>query len=924
MKWSTLIVFSLLVIGMVFSEAPISKVLAGTLNESRLEPGDKEEIQKEFNEMLNDYREDHNGQIVMTELWPKVQEVVGNLYDREIIQKEEVFTFKTRYEEIQAKVHLSDDDREKAIQALVTRTLDDIGATPLQCTDSGKVCNEWNRCCTKGAVCVEEPSRGAKFIAGSCAKEGKTCGKNSDCCSKECFEDPKTKKKTCESIKRCVIPIALNKSCFTVPVCKKGSCQAFNNNTNGIGECRGAETKCRKNSECCSNLCDGKKCSPNYICKDCATIGQRPTRKKCCEGLTPQKDRKGRSICAPDAPPLILGPFSDLGGSGFLKKFIAVGVSLLISPVEAQTTEAQAQANCGNGFMSAWCKANVKNQVDQAALTNDKGTQKAVDTINKNAEDYEAGANFKPALDPSINYNQKLSGAVPTMNFAASDWVTCDINFRNDYYRELARKDLLKVEIALLSFEYMALGTGTVDYWTNKAGDSKGKYSVHARAAEVAKSLKDDRKIVQDEVATTDRELKCLCYDYLGYGALDVTKKEYFAKNCKEQYKTLKEQLGSELFEKLQDAEAGSAAAEEANAKMGDVSGVKYQKMLVKLGEVTRKFKEMILTVTGPNLLKLQELSNWLQTEAKWNQAEVKNHDLYNFTIFDFKGTVLGAGAIVGALLAAGVVAVTGGFAATATIGAWGAAGIITASAAAGAGGFWLLGSLRGAWQGKAPEIKDNQQKKPKDMYKCVLYQKNMCSDFKRVLKQPYNKVCKKHTSANACVKSFLITQENELKGENGVRANNLNTNDDAKITVHKKFLEKFADGDGSYYLIDPWIPVGMKKSELIRDTRNYSDLLEKGFNKALSYLKSKKPAMLQKEDYLKHTIIDSAAVGHFAPNLKEGGQYKLTKTMKAKIRKGARKYAVDQGFLMAEEKEHLQAFGEYTYTYHFFWPRAV
>src|SRR5690606_15682717 len=109
--------------------------------------------------------------------------------------------------------------------------------------------------------------------------------------------------------------------------------------------------------------------------------------------------------------------------------------------------------------------------------------------------------------------------------------------------------------------------------------------------------------------------------------------------------------------------------------------------------------------------------------------------------------------------------------------------------------GLWMISSLRGAWYAKSPRVED----RPDGQYKCG--KSTQCFKFQRYVHQPKNNVCDKHISANACIKHFLVAE---------------NANGEQQL------------------LVDPWIPQGMTKGQLIRDQREVATMLDQGWRRAL------------------------------------------------------------------------------------------
>jgi hypothetical protein len=173
--------------------------------------------------------------------------------------------------------------------------------------------------------------------------------------------------------------------------------------------------------------------------------------------------------------------------------------------------------------------------------------------------------------------------------------------------------------------------------------------------------------------------------------------------------------------------------------------------------------------------------------------------------------------------------------------------------------------------------------------------------EYTRTLVQPYNDVCKIHTSSNACLKSFVVVNENSQ----------------------------------ARYIVDPWIPVGVPKSAILKDQPLYTNQLEQAFNAAKSSMISKNPGATGgggkkgggsyvTESYLSEVFIDAALVGKYIPALGPDleSTYFMDSAKVKTIKYAAKAFAISEGVLDESEYANLEAFADYAYKYHFLWPK--
>ncbi|MFA6237376.1 MAG: hypothetical protein WC635_08635 [Bacteriovorax sp.] len=502
----------------------------------------------------------------------------------------------------------------------------------------------------------------------------------------------------------------------------------------------------------------------------------------------------------------------------------------------------------------------------QAALDNADMTG----TINADRSKY---ANFR-AESEAVD---KVAVKTPEMKFTRkSDFTTCDIKFRDDYANYLKTAKLIDLELALLAFDYTLLGNGVNDYWTRNSDPST---SIYGRLKSVAKNHQALRTAQNVKMDVINKKLTCMCLDVKGYKEIkDEAKKTFFEKECSEYAKYADP---ATTFDELE----------------GDASGVKGKRLLVAWTKNLESFNASLAIDNTEAYKGIAEVSNWAAYEAKWNEAENRTYTLFNFNIKNPSGSVAAMGAILGALLAAGVIAILGGFASTSILTAWAAAGIIATSAITGGTGLWLIASLKGAWVTKRPEIFDKYIRS----YGCG--KKETCVEYSRELNQPYNKICKVHTSANACIKNFVVY---------------------------------YLDGEPRY-LVDPWIPKDVERSLVLRDSgdaKTYAEKMEDGFQAAKSHMIAKNPGAsggggkgggaFVSEDYMRTLFVDSGVLGKYVPNIGlDDKRFIMNSTIIKDIKEKAKKYALEERFFESTDTDNLAKFADYAYQYHFIWPKT-
>jgi hypothetical protein len=788
----------------------------------RFSQEDKKRFLNEVSQEIAQHKVENQGRVDLQIIKPAFYVELEELISKEKITRKESLVIKKRYEDLSKNKSVSAQNAEEAFNNFVQKELLEIDSRPLDKIKEGGICNEWS--CAAGLKCAPDPIQEA---FGKLKKAGVNCKESSECASGECYESqPGSKIKICEEVFRCFRPLVLGESCALNPVCGSGSCLAYNSLTSGIGECNVLGKSCKKNSDCCSNSCGQGICKENVICKDCVSNGGKPQRgQRCCEGLYLNE----RGTCAPDVPPSVI-PQVNVSPT---KDILVAVAELLFSRAQAEdlTSEIKADRDKYSNFQATSTKEN-----------------KTLDMNEKK---------------PNLVFERK------------SDFRTCDLRFKDDFYNAMKKDGTFDLEVAMLAFDFVSTGDSDNDYWTSgSAADS----SVFGRLKKIGlahRAVRQDNNKQFDEI---NKKLTCACLDVQGLAKInDATKKKFFEEQCDE-------------AAKYKDPAT-------ANDQMsGDASSIKAKELIVLWTENLIKFHSALAVKTEKSFGELDKVAEWTR-QAPWTETRTKSYDLFKFNIKNPSSSVAGLGAIVGALLAAGVIAVLGGFATTSLLSSWAAAGIITASAVTGAGGLWMLASLKGAWITMRPQISDSVIA-PRS-YSCG--KKDNCMEYTRTLIQPYNEICKIHASANACLKSFVVVNENSE----------------------------------SRYIIDPWIPVGVSKISILKGQPLYTEKLERSFEAAKAAMVSKNPGAtggggkngggeFVAESYLSEIFIDQNIVGKYLPGI--GSALEETYFMnddKVKIiKEAAKKFAIDEGFLEAEDTANLSAFADYAYEYHFVWPK--
>jgi hypothetical protein len=853
----TLVVSSqALAIDLITTQQQSTQTGASTSTGPRISSDQAKNIRDEVIKQLKLHREENNGKIDLVVLEPDLFDLLLDEFDfKEDFNNSEFATFQRRFNDIKAQT-LTDNQKESAILSLLDQTITEVASAPLVLQCRPENAICNNNPCCEGLSC--SPAAPTAPAAGSlCQNGGNACTEDSQCCSGACSLTGNGNEKVCQDVSVCKKAVPLGGDCSSNGLCEVGDCQQIDTNTSGLPACVDIGETCSENSDCCSDKCNGGVCSQNIVCIDCVPAGSVPTRgRECCPGLITGVDGQ----CISDAPP-ITSSNETLGGSA--------------------VTNSNAAITGTGGSVSA---ANA--QIESTIKANPGG----IDDPN---------AGFQEVVD--------LIGVLPKYkDVQISDLLKCDINFRNDYRIMLERGGVYNIEAALLAFEYMVLGPGTQDYWKDPG---KG-VNIHDALSTVAEEHRSKRrKIFEEDIPLLNKRLKCICLARIGLDKItDPNKGQFFQENCP-----------AELEEfNLEKQLAELSGVDEAE---GDASGVKYKKMIVAWTGGLKQFQELLLLANTDLFVDMEEISTAV-SEAPYDETEIKDQNVFNFTVLEPNGGGGGGGgssvsdAALGAIIIGGVVAIVAGFAAGATIGAWASVGIISSTAAASIGAIWLVGALRGAWLSEAPNITD-ETIKGRVNYKCG--KKQRCTDYKRILNQPFNKICRKHISANACIRSFLATDIAQIKDPNAKEGEFVSS-----LSFGQAEPDNIGETDTTRYIIDPWIPFGVPAESVIKDFRSYADLLEQGYKNALSQMKGMRPGGRVNPSYLDAMFIDSLVVGKYTPPLQDAivETYFFNEPIQKLIVEKAKRYAITEKFFLESEEEDLETFAEYALTFHYIFPK--
>lgn len=830
--------------------APKNINQGSNFNRPGVDEEDRNFIMKDAEIGLEEHKKENGGKIDLTKFKPVVMKALYETFQAEEITRAELVEIRNAYEKLEkdaVKNQMSQAQIEEALRGLFKKLFEKIQNTKLQCTQVGKQCNNWG--CCPGLVCAAVPQRAWQAFPKQCKRFRVQCKQDSECCSGECVDSLENGKKVCSAVRRCFKPNKGGASCDKNPVCGEGECLPFNRGLLGINECSQRGDSCSSNDDCCSNKCNRGKCVANYLCKNCVGQGVEPKRgQKCCEGLYKDPDTKK---CIREMPPFVLPQVKVVP---MKKSIFALVASLFLSDAQA-FNPAQFQQVIQNAQNSG----NITNQVRDAAKNNAEFKNK----MNLQNSGYSGPNPYGVEKDAKYKDHELAEFNVRE----GSNFDTCEIDLKADYLIRLRDygkdgnglggiNNAIGMEMALMAFEYMTLGDeGIQDYWRSDRNDPKT--TIYERMRKVAKDHRDNRHDIFKDLTDQSRRLQCLCWDKTGYTKLEDDIKETFQEQCPDEYAAYKDYRDSNPNMKDEDYS-------------GDATGVKSQALMVRWLELVVEI-EGAMSVQNTQVFEgLNELAIWAN-QNDWGNHEVKKPKLYDWTMRTGGYVVKGGDYAyeqmnmeTAAVIVSGVAAIIAGVAALATMpGLWVSAGILAGSLTVGGTGMWIVGAMKGAWESRAPLIKDYSKRD----YKCG--KKSWCTDFKREIHVPKSPICNSWVSGNGCLKKFLMVKHD----------------------------------DKDRYVVDPFIPLGVKKSKLIKDGKKFTDYFNEAKSRAVTKFKSRKPSGRQGQGYLKQVFIDAIQVGHMTPRFKAPlkNYYEVKNGMIKEIKKHAKLYILNEGVFASD-----------------------
>ncbi len=830
--------------------APTNINGGSTFERPGVDDEDKNFIMKDAEMGLEEHKKENDGKIDLSKFKPVVMKALYETFQAEEITRKELVEIRNAYEKLERdSKNMSQAQIEEALRGLFKKLFDKIQNTKLQCTQEGKQCNDWG--CCAGLVCAAVPERAWQPM-NNCKRFRNECKADSDCCSGECVDGLEKDKKVCAAVRRCFRPGKAGAACDKNPVCGEGECLPFNKGLLGINECTQNGSQCSSNDQCCSNKCNQGKCVSNFQCKNCVGQGIEPKRgQKCCEGLYKDPDSKK---CRREMPPFVIPQVKVFP---MKKSILGLVASFFISEA--------------NAFLPAIPQPTVDPVKAAAAATNAAETAKAKAAVQNDQQlknklmmqQYYSGPT-PGGLNKDAKYKDHKLGEFNVRE--GSNFDTCEIDLKADYLIRLRDygkdgnglggiNNAIGMEMALMAFEYMVLGEGIEDFW--REDKNKSKTNVYQRMRTVAKEHRDNRHAIFKDLTVQSKRLQCLCWDKQGYTKLEKDIQETFQEQCPNEYQAYIDYRNSNP--NMTDDDYS-----------GDASGIKSQALMVRWLELVVEI-EGAMSIQNTRVFEgLTELASWANSND-WGSNEVKKKVIYNWTMATSGYQVQGGSYAPesmnmeqAAIVVAGVVGIVAGLASlVAWPGIWVSFGIIAGGASLGSAGMWLVGAMKGAWESRAPLIQDKSTR----AYKCG--KKTYCTDFNREFHVPYSKVCNAYVSGNGCLKKFLVIKHDEK----------------------------------DRYVVDPFIPLGVKKSKLIKDNSKFTDYFNAAYTNAVSKYSSRKPSGRQGQGYLKRIFIDALQVGHMVPKFKMPlkDYYKVTDSMKKEIKEKAMEYILDEGVFSSD-----------------------
>lgn len=529
-----------------------------------------------------------------------------------------------------------------------------------------------------------------------------------------------------------------------------------------------------------------------------------------------------------------------------------------------------------SSLANAVCVAN--SNVAAAHQANDTA-QKAATITNSVVAKLKAKADDIVSSATAIGKSDKLNIVLSRH----SNYDTCDINFKDDFFAQLKSdhvigqnnaiqdNNLFDLEMAFLGFDYVMLGTGVDDYWrTNK---SDPKTSIYERLKKIAQDHQAQLQATNDKINQINTKLKCMCLS--AKGLANIT-----------------DQANIDAFKKCPQYDvSGDVSTTVLDDANGDSSGIKAKRLIVVEMAAFEGFYEDLVTNNTNLFNELAAVRDWVsQNASNWGTNQRAESYLWGYTtqsggwgdnlVNTFVDTWHAVGGVADAVtgygqggrssspLSQAVSALNPGYTST-----------------------WAEATIEGAWQDGFPYIRDDVHDR-----QCGGWLDPVtCHDHALYLNYPQNNICDKKTYANSCLNNFM--------------------------TIYP--TPGSHDGDPRY-VIDPWVPWvkaatgdGVAtldlKSKIIKNinSKNYVEMLDAAQTAGRDHAAAARVGGL-----------GATELAAFSPDLANSGGLELTADTIQLIKDSAKQFAIDQGFFLATDTDNLNTFADYAYEFHFLRPK--
>ncbi len=477
---------------------------------------------------------------------------------------------------------------------------------------------------------------------------------------------------------------------------------------------------------------------------------------------------------------------------------------------------------------------------------------------------YHASEETTSPTPQTLDLNQQLVTLIESKKVDyGSNFKSCKINLWEDYVYFLAKNGLLSYELTLAAAEYVVGGEGVQDLWGDKSGGGpniherlKALFSERAQKRKLLRDslfleshktnqillkLKEHTKFVSEQVGNAKEiekrgrmldeyivktlnntssgdlesikqaiekwgsrkvQLECLCLYQKGLPNLPEDKKSRYANMCPEFF--------AEDKAKLDEGPSGLAT--------GDASGLKYKRILVYWAFINTSLHDAMFVSEEDSLNQITEFMDWYNSldwyavekrylgstgsggKAFFNKKQGAHPYLYEFTEHksqkkngtwqDEKKYAYGPPHTT-ALLPENVRKVF-------NINENPSPGSPNGLYASIIAGMFGIGT-----DTPHPIIPKQNDAVTSNWAECEKNRNHrmVCRDMTRHIEIPYNEQCENPTPAAACVKKWLST------------------------TVQIESSQAGNSVDETRFLIDPWIPIGVKEDQIIKDKVDYSSM---------------------------------------------------------------------------------------------------